>query len=103
MNRLSMDFISTPALNMAKEITIYKDKPLIKNSTLERLFLSVATDEQMRMYMHLLSDGTTARATAYVSRIVGTWFDYFRDEARKTQDLEYVAYKLFKKDREVEE
>jgi hypothetical protein len=82
-----------------KEQTQYVDKPLIKNTILETIFMDDATDEQMATYVRLATsenEHATAQATAFASKNALIWHRFRKDrEQRLGIDHEYQAHVLF--------
>lgn len=46
------------------------DKPLIPNAQIEQMFLRIATDEQMQIYVKHVDENRINLATAYASKTV---------------------------------
>jgi hypothetical protein len=59
---------------MNKEQTQYIDRPLIKNTGLEKMGLRIYNDEEMQTFTRL-AETSTARATAHVTRKVVPVFE----------------------------
>lgn len=85
--------------------TLYDTKreaPLIPNTIIERMFMSICTDEQMSVYLEKAqSDNPAIRAsaTAYASSKVERMFLYFRDSfIKEGGDLEFLSWKLWNKE-----
>lgn len=85
--------------------TVYSRKEretsLIPNSIIERLFMSVCDDEQMRVYMEKANSSNSAiraSATAYASSKVERVFMYWRDTYIKSGgNLEFLQFSLWKR------
>ncbi len=79
------------------------DQSLIPNTIIERLFMSIADDEQMRIYIEKANSNTPAiraSATAYASSKIERIFMYFRDDyIKKGGDLEYLNFSLWRKNK----
>jgi hypothetical protein len=77
-----------------------KEESLIKNSIIERMFMSVCTDEQMQIYINKAQStdpAIRASATFYASMKVERLFKHWRDEFIKQGDLDYLNWKLWSK------
>lgn len=87
--------------------TIYDSKKesssssLIPNTIIERMFMSICDDEQMKIYVEKAQSqepAIRASATAYASAKVERTFQYFRDTFIKTGgDMEYLQFMLWRK------
>lgn len=75
-------------------------KPLIPNTIIERMFMSICTDEQMKTYITKAESpepAIRAGATAYASAKVERIFSYWRDDfIRQGGDLDWLNFKLWK-------
>jgi len=78
-----------------------KEQSLIPNTIIERLFMSICDDEQMKTYMNKAQSSEPAiraSATAYASTKVERIFMYWRDSyIKQGGDLEYLTFKLWNK------
>jgi len=79
--RLPVSTIESP-----REIVVFEEKPLIKNSIVERMFMRIASDEWMKTYNEKATSDVPAikaSATAYASTKVERLFDYLTNSYEK--------------------
>lgn len=88
-------------INMPTLYDSKKETSLIPNTLIERMFMSICTDEQMSVYLEKANSenpAIRASATAYASSKVERMFMFFRDKyIREGGDLEYLGYKIWNK------
>lgn len=89
--------------NMSQTVFKNEPAPLIPNTIIERMFLSICDDEQMQTYMskaQSTNPAIRASATAYASSKIERMFQYWRDTFIKSGgDLEYLNWSLWKRNK----
>ena len=76
------------------------ERPLIRNSLVEKMFLRIANDAEMGEFVKQAESGATHRATAYASRKVFPVFEALvRGHERAGGNIEGIKNVVYRKDR----
>jgi hypothetical protein len=72
------------------------DKSLIKNTIVEKMFLRIGNDQEVKQFVEL-AENSTARATAYASRKVYPIFEALVNERERVGSVEGLKTIVYRK------